>query len=235
MLSVSLIAKTDSITDVVIWDSHPLALGATPKQVFIDGIPQLVDPHTVEKPTAAQNVPKTPNFDQEAADAVKYEGLPPLLPSRTKSGTIAFANVSSLLLKDRHRGIYDAFEAHANSLPGIVVISVSEKGAEIMCAGPGGECAWDLSAGDMEVVDLAGGSLQPSLVAVGSNIGLHEIAMESSTTDGPTYDLLASDPPAIVGGAGYLPKAADGLIFGTRDALYDLLYCLSCPYLTAAP
>ncbi|EKM54391.1 uncharacterized protein PHACADRAFT_258201 [Phanerochaete carnosa HHB-10118-sp] len=205
--------------DVVIWDSHPLALGATPKQVFIDGIPQLVDPHTAEKPTAAQSVPKTPNFDQEAADAVKYGGLPPLLPSRVRTGTIVFANVSSLLLKDGHRDIHDAFEAHASSLPGVVVISVSEKGAEIMCAGPGGVCVWDLSAENTEVVDLAGGSLQPGLVTVGSNIGLHEIIMEGSTTDGPIYDLLAGDPPTVVGGAGYLPKAADGLMFGTRDAL----------------
>ncbi|KAN0081191.1 hypothetical protein V8E55_008815 [Tylopilus felleus] len=30
-----------SISDLAIWDSHPLALGATPVQVFIDGIPQL--------------------------------------------------------------------------------------------------------------------------------------------------------------------------------------------------
>ncbi|KAF7556147.1 hypothetical protein G7Z17_g1641 [Cylindrodendrum hubeiense] len=27
--------------DIVVWDSHPLAIGATPLQVFIDGVPQL--------------------------------------------------------------------------------------------------------------------------------------------------------------------------------------------------
>ena len=30
--------------DIVIWDSHPLALGATPRQIYIDGAHQLENP-----------------------------------------------------------------------------------------------------------------------------------------------------------------------------------------------
>ena len=36
--------------DIVIWDWHPLALGATPRQVYIDGIPQLEKPQELNKP-----------------------------------------------------------------------------------------------------------------------------------------------------------------------------------------
>ena len=36
---------------IVIWDSHPLALGATPRQVYIDGIPQLEKPQELNKPS----------------------------------------------------------------------------------------------------------------------------------------------------------------------------------------
>ncbi|GJE95461.1 carbohydrate esterase family 9 protein [Phanerochaete sordida] len=211
--------KTGYDADVVIWDSHPLALGATPKQVYIDGIPQLADPFTVEKPAMAQRAPKTPDFDQEAANAVKYEGLPPIAPTRVKTGTIVFANVSSLLLKHPRRELYDAFEARGSSEPGIVVMEVSERHTGIVCAGPGEECAYSLAADNLDVVDLAGGSLQPGLVTAGSYIGLSEIPMERSTGDGPMYNLLAGDPPSIAGGPGYLPKAVDGLMFGTRDAL----------------
>jgi imidazolonepropionase-like amidohydrolase len=60
--------------DVVLWDSHPLALGATPSQVFIDGIPQLKG-LKVEKPKSLQEVPKTPNFDKEANLTLKVESL----------------------------------------------------------------------------------------------------------------------------------------------------------------
>ena len=36
---------------IVIWDSHPLALGATPRQVYIDGIPQLEKSQELNKPS----------------------------------------------------------------------------------------------------------------------------------------------------------------------------------------
>jgi hypothetical protein len=64
--------------DIVAWDSHPLALGATPKQVWIDGISQIESPFSSQKPAAFQKPPATPDFDREAYEAIKYDGLPPL-------------------------------------------------------------------------------------------------------------------------------------------------------------
>ena len=57
--------------DIVIWDSHPLALGATPIQVIIDGIPQLSTKFVVEKPESFQVAPKAPNFDKESNQTVR--------------------------------------------------------------------------------------------------------------------------------------------------------------------
>ncbi|KAF8750742.1 Carbohydrate esterase family 9 protein [Rhizoctonia solani] len=56
--------------DIVIWDSHPLSLGATPQQVYIDGSPQLDEPFVL--------------------------GLPELLGSRNPD-TIIFKNVGSFM------------------------------------------------------------------------------------------------------------------------------------------
>ncbi|EEB92539.1 hypothetical protein MPER_08936, partial [Moniliophthora perniciosa FA553] len=67
--------------DLVIWDSHPLTLSATPIQVFIDGIPQLESLSASSvgpSPLKQQTVPTTPNWDAETAEAVKFNGLPPL-------------------------------------------------------------------------------------------------------------------------------------------------------------
>ncbi|KAF7348544.1 Carbohydrate esterase family 9 protein [Mycena venus] len=86
--------------DIVVWDSHPLALGAAPKQVFIDGIAQLEKPYTSLKPPSAQHAPTTPNFDKEIADAIKYEGLPPLELETANSDVVMFRNVGSLFLKN---------------------------------------------------------------------------------------------------------------------------------------
>lgn len=67
---------TDSKVDVVVWDSHPLALGATPVEVWIDGIPQFKSGLVAQKPASSQIAPKTPNFDKEAADAIEVGGVP---------------------------------------------------------------------------------------------------------------------------------------------------------------
>ncbi|CAK5272083.1 unnamed protein product [Mycena citricolor] len=64
----SLIAGFDA--DVVVWDSHPLTLGATPSQVFIDGIAQLEKPHVLVKPKSFQQVPVTPDFEKETKAAI---------------------------------------------------------------------------------------------------------------------------------------------------------------------
>ncbi|KAJ7090098.1 hypothetical protein C8R44DRAFT_751081 [Mycena epipterygia] len=78
--------------DLVLWDSHPLALGATLIQVFIDGIPQLAAPALLSKPDAFQHVPQTPNWEKEVRQTIEHEGLPPL-ESRAPRGTVAFVGV----------------------------------------------------------------------------------------------------------------------------------------------
>ena len=56
--------------DVVLWDSHPLALGATPIQVFIDGVP-IFDAKTAEAKKLRiaddQSVPPQREFDEVEA------------------------------------------------------------------------------------------------------------------------------------------------------------------------
>ncbi|KAJ7731104.1 hypothetical protein DFH07DRAFT_1065777 [Mycena maculata] len=195
--------------DVVLWDSHPLALGATPKQVFIDGIAQLEEPYTSEKPKFVQKVPATPNFEEEIAAAIKYEGLPPLEPKKAKADVVVFSNVSNIFLKDEAtRRVTEVF-ASADA-EGVVVI---ERG-RIVCSGP---CPAVFSRSDAMYIDLEGGSIFPGLVAYGSSLGLTHITGEASTNDGPVFDPLSMMVPDIIDGS--VIKAADGLLFATRDAL----------------
>ncbi|THU86939.1 hypothetical protein K435DRAFT_867785 [Dendrothele bispora CBS 962.96] len=52
---IELDIKEGYYADLVLWDSHPLSLGATSKQVFIDRIAQLEHPHvTSDKPLKSQ-------------------------------------------------------------------------------------------------------------------------------------------------------------------------------------
>jgi cytosine/adenosine deaminase-related metal-dependent hydrolase len=199
--------------DVVLWDSHPLALGATPRQVFIDGIAQITTPYVNPKPASFQSVPKTPDFSQEADDALKYEGLPPLVPRRSDSDLVVFTNVHSVFLKEGD-GIREAFSASEAGVSGNVVV---EKG-EIVCMGVASTCSVIKHNANIQQVDLEGGTISPALVSYGNHLGLNHIDGEPSTNDGYVHDSLESNPPNIIG-EGSIIKAVDGLQFHTRDAL----------------
>jgi len=204
----------------VIWDSHPLALGATPSQVFIDGIPQLESPHVIHKPSTFQKTPKVPVFDKEASETVIYEGLPPLHPRKSTGETTIFTNVTSVYIK-ASGAVQQAFSAREETASGVVVTrngSMTCFGAQEICLTSGA-----LDDPDISIVDLQGGSISPAFVSFGSPLGLQHIEQEPSTNDGNVYDPLVVPVPKVLGGDTAIVRAVDGLLYGSRDALYAYL------------
>lgn len=203
--------------DLVIWDSHPLALGATPKQVFIDGIPQLSSPYIIEKPASFQNVPKTPNFDKEAVNAIRYEGLPPLEPGSSVDDTVVFVNVKSVTVRSKEdKGLVQVFDSQSEKTSPLGIV-IAKQG-RVVCAGLEEACMSFVGDATAKTVDLKGGAISPGLVTFGSPLGLEVIQEEISTSDGYVYDPLSEGVPKILGGDGTLIRAVDGLQFATRDA-----------------
>ncbi|KAF9474768.1 carbohydrate esterase family 9 protein [Pholiota conissans] len=198
--------------DVVVWDSHPLALGAAPKQVFIDGIAQLEDPHVSKKPEQFQHAPKTPDFSKEIKETLKYDGLPPLEAKKANTDVVIFKNVDSVFLK-KGSVIEEAFSVAEGGSSGVVIV---ERG-KIVCMGTS-PCSNFPDDRNVHTIDLEGGSISPSLISYGSHLGLHHIDGESTTNDGKVYNPLKGDPPSVLG-VGPVIRAVDGLQFATRDAL----------------
>ncbi|KAG8680359.1 hypothetical protein FRC09_018304, partial [Ceratobasidium sp. 395] len=203
--------------DIVIWDSHPLTLGATPQQLYIDGIAQLSDPVVVTKPSTFQRVPAVPEWDKEAKAAIEYEGLPPLLPEHkaSKNDVVIFERVSE---------VWSHESGKLNSYlvgPDEVVVVMN---GEITCAGPSDSewCATSslLKDESTRVVDLAYGTLSPGFISYGAPLGLEEISAEASTNDGRVPDPFAKGGvPTIAGGDEFVASAVDGLSFAGRDTL----------------
>ncbi|KAF5322050.1 hypothetical protein D9619_001859 [Psilocybe cf. subviscida] len=209
--------------DLVIWDSHPLALGATPKQVFIDGIQQLERPIVLEKPESFQKTPRVPNWDKEARETVEWEGLPPLSPPKKRASprdeVVVFENVKSVhvikngaVMNLARKGV----KAASSALSMVVAVNGS-----IACYGD--DCPSFVSehAGNAlkpTHVDLEGGEILPGLVSYGCSLGLDHITLEPSTADGNVYDSLEENAPKILG-EGPVIRAVDGLQYQTRNSL----------------
>jgi len=211
---------TTIILDVVIWDSHPLSLGATPAQVYIDGIPQLKNPHILHKPHGLQRSPPTPNFDREARETVEYDGLPPLRGHRFLIGeVIKLVNVSTLWMMDDMDNDSRLLDEPVHGASHDVFLQEGE----VVCVtkmDPLCDIGGDLSAQAVHEIDLEGGALLPGLVTFGAPLGLEEISQEPSTNDGSVPDALTGSVPAITGGTSAIIRAVDGLAFNGRNLLY---------------
>jgi len=203
-----------------VFDSHPLALGATPKQVYIDGIPQLESPFNVEKPGRFQEAPQVPNFDKEAEDAIKYEGLPPLLTEKNRlMEDVLFTNVANVYTpvgsKISHSRLFRAVVDGEVFPPSVLV----QKG-RITCMGRCTQEKVMARTKNVTTIDLEGGALSPGLVSFGAPLGLEEIQAEKSTNDGMVLDPLSTAIPRILDdGEGGVIRAVDGLSFMGRDTL----------------
>ncbi|KAG9090536.1 hypothetical protein FS749_000470 [Ceratobasidium sp. UAMH 11750] len=193
--------------DIIVWDSYPLSLGATPQQVYIDGVAQLENPAVIPKPTILQKPPPPPSWDQEAEDALASDGVPNLLtPKQDDPHTVIFHNVSLLVQDDNVQEF--------GSEGGTVVA----KHGHIICAGKAGKCD-SYSSQAARQVDLQHGSILPGLMSFGSPVGLVEIDQEPSTNDGSPPDPLEDKVPEIAGGDDLVVRAVDGLSFSGRNAL----------------
>ena len=193
-----------------------MALGATPSQVFIDGIDQLEAPYIVSKPKTYQRTPRRPNFNIDAQKAVNYEGLPPLAPKKSPiDTTIIFKNVKSLY--QRKSGVIEQalFPQETGNFSTIII-----RNGSIICSGDelcSKVAPWDPAS--LLTIDLEGGSISPGFVSFGSPLGLENMGQEPSTNDGIINDHLLYSIPDILGNSATI-HAVDGLEYGSRDALY---------------
>jgi hypothetical protein len=210
--------------DIVVWDSHPLTLGATPQQVYVDGIAQLSNPYPLRKPAAFQDLPETPNWDREKNDTVHWDGLPPLTGWKFGGhrGRVRLLNVKHLVgfneLSEQDE-LETVFDDTGKDQGRAVVI---EDGRITCVQRPVDPCMSAFGSDDEVVIDLRGGSIGPGLTTYGSPLGLVEIRLEASTNDGNVLDpLIGGNLPSILakGGEKGLVRAADGLLFEGRNTL----------------
>lgn len=161
--------------DVVVWDSDPLSVGATPVQAWIDGTAQFEDPYELAKPLSAPMTPD-PSLNSTNEETAQVESL-------------IFTGVSKILLPlDDESTVKDA------TAPFNVVVT----DGKISCVGT---CAADLgtaAAKGTKTIHLKNGYLTHAFTAFGSTLGLNEIDAEASTDDGDNTSVFSRAVDGLV-------------------------------------
>ncbi|EST07165.1 Metal-dependent hydrolase, composite domain protein [Kalmanozyma brasiliensis GHG001] len=225
--------------DVVVWNTHPLRLGATPVEVISDGVPQLGPHAPVPRPSlpkgkeirerkeevAAQPAPKSGNFSadirkvKESYDQIiTFDALAfPSAKEPTQNCTV-FINVSERF----HRRANSPRIRSSTYASGSGTLVVA--GGRVLCSGEACSSTTCPSTSSVTTIDAHGGVVLPGLISYGSNLGLTDIVSEPEASDGFSLDPLSSSTPATQL-ASYLAnwpvaRAVDGLQFGGHDLIH---------------
>ncbi|KAK8066049.1 hypothetical protein PG997_012796 [Apiospora hydei] len=187
--------------DIVVWDSHPLSIGATPQQVFIDGVATLKS-EDVEKATGsyleAHVAPLAP------VDVPKMR----VRKSETEAKdfcTSAKKKSRSFVIQGIRKSFLDNYPQLSNGIPPSGMSDnltlVIDKG-QISCLGTHDACRTAVASvattNDRPMhVQLQNGYLLPGLTALTDLIGLKEIATQASTGNGAASVKEVRDPASI--------------------------------------
>ncbi|KAK1969294.1 amidohydrolase [Colletotrichum sublineola] len=153
--------QTGFDADIVVWDSDPLSVGATPVQVWIDGTAQYEKPVELNKTFQGAMVPN------EDLDSIVNE-------TTIMGDDVIFTGISRIL----HEVEIDGFASDGTTY------NVAVSSGKIVCVG---SCITQLEKALITggaVIPMKDGYLAPPLTAFASTIGLNAIDTERDTDNG---------------------------------------------------
>ncbi|CAG8948765.1 hypothetical protein HYFRA_00001887 [Hymenoscyphus fraxineus] len=169
--------------DLVIWNSHPLLVGATPLQVYIDGRATL-DPKTVaEAGVLSQDHGARSPIMKKVLTASEKENI---------CGEVEKPGVRVTVTGIRKSYLHEHDEVEGMDEGNLTMIVEAGK---ILCFGSSQKCLSESSEAG-PTINLQNGYLSPGLKAVSVSLGLSEITMEDTSADGSiskTYSLDAEN------------------------------------------
>ncbi|KAF9872160.1 hypothetical protein CkaCkLH20_10497 [Colletotrichum karsti] len=161
--------------DLVVWDSHPLQVGATTIQVFVDGREVLDADDSVAKleTSAAPSDLAVPSSKL----SITQEEQAAVCGKATQPGTkIVFSGIKQVLLENSPLD-----DEHGEGNDGLVMVMDN---GEIVCLDIASKCVSSHNEDTTFEINFKNGYVTPGLVAFGNNIGILDISSEPSTGDG---------------------------------------------------
>ncbi|KAL4778303.1 hypothetical protein BJX76DRAFT_362867 [Aspergillus varians] len=157
--------------DIIIWDDHPLQVGATPVEVFIDGRPLL---QNEDAPSLSEGV----EIKQEAP-AIRAS-----IDTNERSNICTRIEDSSrpIIFTGIQKALMDNPSADSQATNNLVLLLENN---QISCLGPKSTCLeTHETTQNLTEIPLENGYITPGLIAFGNDLGIQAIPSESSTGDG---------------------------------------------------
>jgi imidazolonepropionase-like amidohydrolase len=196
--------------DLVVWDAHPLSTGATPREVWIDGV-EIVKAIKAKMPTGSGESAATTYMadkDELSPDKLAAQPLPrepemrakPSAAVRTQACSVA-QRKSSFVVSGIRASFLDQESsplAVTHQTNGNLTLVISE--GTVACLDSASECEESITGlgDDVFHISLRNGHLSPGLTAVTSKLGMQEIDLEIGTGDGPQNPLADFTNPANI-------------------------------------
>lgn len=191
-------ARAGYDADLVVWDSHPLAVGAAPRQVWIDGV-AVLDPVKVEESFANVGRGGSAAGKKREAEAAA-QGLPAvraMLPAGDREAFCAASRRPGRVLwfTGLTRTFMDDVPALRSLMTGkdftdAEVLHLIIDDGEVVCLGTADTCGGGGRGGlyqhpdDIFRVDLSNGHVTRGLTTVTSALGIAEVSEDPETGDG---------------------------------------------------
>ncbi|KAH8588359.1 amidohydrolase-domain-containing protein [Bisporella sp. PMI_857] len=179
--------------DLVIWDVHPLQVGATPKQVFIDGNP-ILDTKTVfdaftQAWTHREDAIKVPEIRTSISQGQRED----ICTKIHSSPNVLFTGIRKSLLDPSH-----SFPiSNTDDTESLALLLHNNR---IACISAPSSCLSLLPSNyhpSLLKVHVPGSYLTPGIIAFGNGLGLQNIPRESSTGDGISHGSAVSPQTSL--------------------------------------
>jgi hypothetical protein len=176
--------------DLVVWDVHPLQVGATPTQVFVDGRSQF-DEKVVSKMLAQSNLAKQGGalVAPEARLSISLEDKQKVCTKINTGSAVILTGIHKTLLDVQVTSPLYAAE-NATDL-----VALLEHG-RLTCISTYSLCLSSLSfqaQASLATINVTNGYITPGLIAFGNTLGIQAISSEPSTGDGVNRNSHALD------------------------------------------
>lgn len=172
--------------DIVVWNQHPLSLGATPLQVYIDGNAKL------DEDTAKDSL----KYVKENEDGIAQVRQKPIVAENEKKQLCSTLTTSSQVVVTGIRQSY--LKSYPITSPGDYTVVLTN--GRITYFSPSSDHS-PVTNSSVPTIHLQYGSLTPGLTTISSSLGLSGLPSDASTQDGsPDTSYDGTDPNNLIYG-----------------------------------